>query len=84
MPEYGPQGRRDAAAVEGWTGAGRDDHRSKGLEAPVVVLCELDGRVGEAELASLLYVGATRARVHLVVVCSESLSAQIGGSRRRI
>ena len=26
-------------------------HRYKGLEAPVVVLCELDGRVSEADLA---------------------------------
>ena len=46
-------------------------HRYKGLESPVVVLAEIDGRVGEEELASLLYVGATRARAHLVVVASD-------------
>jgi ATP-dependent exoDNAse (exonuclease V) beta subunit len=37
----------------------------------VVVLAEIDGRVPEAQLAGLLYVGATRARTHLVVIGSE-------------
>jgi ATP-dependent exoDNAse (exonuclease V) beta subunit len=52
-------------------------HRYKGLEAPVVVLCEVDGRVSEADLAPLLYVGATRARSHLVVVCSEAVAGRL-------
>lgn len=46
-------------------------HRYKGLESPVVVLAEIDERVAESDLAPLLYVGATRARSHLVVVASE-------------
>jgi ATP-dependent exoDNAse (exonuclease V) beta subunit len=55
-------------------------HRYKGLEAPVVVLCEIDGRVEEADLAPLLYVGATRARAHLVVVCSDGLAERFGSA----
>jgi superfamily I DNA/RNA helicase len=48
----------------------------KGLESPVVVLCEIDERVEEADLAGLLYVGATRARSHLVVVAGESVASR--------
>ena len=48
--------------------------RYKGLESPVVVLAEIDERVGDAELRSLLYVGATRARSHLVVIASDVLA----------
>ena len=62
-----------ADADEGQRGARRDDPRYKGLESPVVVLAEIDERVDEADLAALLYVGATRARSHLVVVCSDAL-----------
>ncbi len=53
-------------------------HRYKGLEAPVVVLAEIDGRIAEHDLAPLLYVGATRARSHLVLVCSDELMGHIG------
>jgi superfamily I DNA/RNA helicase len=52
-------------------------HRYKGLESPVVVLAEIDERVGESELAALLYVGATRARSHLVLVASENVAARV-------
>jgi superfamily I DNA/RNA helicase len=52
--------------------------RYKGLESPVVVLAEIDERVGEAELRGLLYVGATRARSHLVIVASEELVSRLG------
>ncbi|MCA1572210.1 MAG: ATP-binding domain-containing protein [Chloroflexi bacterium] len=54
-------------------------HRYKGLESPVVVLAEIDGRIGDQDLASLLYVGATRARTHLVVVASSDLAERLGG-----
>jgi len=46
-------------------------HRYKGLESPCVVLAEIDGRVDPGDLAGLLYVGATRARSHLVVVAGK-------------
>lgn len=39
--------------------------RFKGLDSRVVILCELEGLV---DAPALLYVGATRARAHLVVV----------------
>lgn len=78
MPEYGPEGVVLPPPSKGNEVRVATIFRYKGLEAPVVVLCEIDGRVGESELASLLYVGATRARSHLVVVCSESLVGQIG------
>lgn len=45
--------------------------RFKGLESPVVVLVELDP--ADARLQQLLYVGATRAREHLVVITPETL-----------
>ena len=54
------------------------DRNGQGLEAPVMVLCELDGRVKEEELGPLLYVGSTRARAHLVVVCSDEMVPRIG------
>ena len=79
MPEYGLEGAVLPPPAKGNEVRVATIHRYKGLEAPVVVLCELDGRVGEADLAPLLYVGATRARSHLVVVCSEGLAGQIGG-----
>jgi ATP-dependent exoDNAse (exonuclease V) beta subunit len=80
MPEYGPEGAVLPPPTKGNEVRVATIHRYKGLEAPVVVLCELDGRVGEDELASLLYVGATRARAHLVVVCSDGLAEQIGSA----
>jgi Nuclease-related domain/AAA domain/UvrD-like helicase C-terminal domain len=40
----------------------------KGLEAPVVVLCELEAIDDEADREREFYVGASRARSHLVVV----------------
>jgi len=41
--------------------------RFKGLERPVIILVELDG-IDAAKLDRLLYVGASRARQHLVVI----------------
>ena len=78
MPEYGPEGAVLPPPTKGGQVRVATIHRYKGLEAPVVVLAEIDERVSEAELASLLYVGATRARSHLVVVSSEALAGRLG------
>ncbi len=48
-------------------------HRFKGLESPVVILAEIDSRVPAEQLPGLLYVGATRARTHLVVIGSAAI-----------
>ncbi len=48
-------------------------HSFKGLESPVVILVEIDK--SDAFLADeLLYVGCSRARHHLVVICKESIA----------
>jgi len=52
--------RDDGVAVE-------TIHRFKGLESPVVVLLDLDEALKRREL---LYVGLTRARLHLVIIDS--------------
>ena len=79
MPEYGPEGAVLPPPTKGNEVRVATIHRYKGLEAPVVVLCEIDVRVAEGELAGLVYVGATRARAHLVVVCGEAVAGRIGG-----
>ncbi len=76
MPEYGPEGAVLPMPTKGNEVRVATIHRYKGLESPVVVLAEIDGRIDEADLASLLYVGATRARSHLVVVASEEVAAR--------
>lgn len=78
MPEYGPQGAVLPMPSRGNEVRVATVHRYKGLESPVVVLAEIDGRVDEADLAPLLYVGATRARSHLVVFASEALADRLG------
>ncbi|MBW3613363.1 MAG: ATP-binding domain-containing protein, partial [Chloroflexi bacterium] len=78
MPEYGPEGAVLPPPTKGGQVRVATIHRYKGLEAPVVVLAEIDERVAESDLAPLLYVGATRARSHVVVVCSEALAGRIG------
>jgi hypothetical protein len=78
MPEYGPEGAVLPPPTKGGEVRVATIHRYKGLESPVVVLCEIDARVEEADLAGLLYVGATRARSHLVVVAGESLAGHLG------
>jgi superfamily I DNA/RNA helicase len=75
MPEYGPEGSVLPPPTKGNEVRVATIHRYKGLESPVIVLTEIDGRIPEEELVSLLYVGATRARSHLVLVASESLAA---------
>ena len=82
MPEYGPEGSVRPQPTKGNEVRVATIHRYKGLESPVVVLAEIDGRIPDRERASLMYVGATRARSHLVVVASEPLSERIGVSER--
>lgn len=50
-------------------------HRFKGLERDVVVLVEL--RPDDERLGRLLYVGATRAKHHLVVIAPPELAARL-------
>jgi hypothetical protein len=82
MPEYGPEGSVLPPPTKGNEVRVATIHRYKGLESPVVVLAEIDDRVDESELAPLVYVGATRARSHLLIVASGALAARIGRLRR--
>ena len=50
--------------------------RFKGLERPVIVLVELDPT--DTRLDRLLYVGASRARQHLVVIASKAVLERLG------
>jgi hypothetical protein len=77
MPEYGPEGAVLPAPTRGGEVRVATVHRFKGLESPVVVLAEIDERISPEDVASLLYVGATRARSHLVVVASEPLAERV-------
>jgi superfamily I DNA/RNA helicase len=80
MPEYGPAGVVQPMPQRGNEVRVATIHRYKGLESPVVALAEIDLRVRPQDLPSLLYVGATRARSHLVVVAGESMTAQLGAA----
>lgn len=51
--------------------------RFKGLERPVVVLTGIDELSADEETA-LLYVGLSRARVHLVVIATEATMKRLG------
>jgi hypothetical protein len=51
-------------------------HRSKGLDWPAVVLVEL--RPDDPRLDQLLYVGASRARQHLVLIAAEPVLLRLG------
>jgi superfamily I DNA/RNA helicase len=51
-------------------------HGFKGLERPVVILAEIDGRRRE-DLATYLYVGASRARNHLIVLATEPVAREL-------
>ncbi len=50
-------------------------HRFKGLGKDVVVLCEL--RPDDERLGLLLYVGATRAKHHLIVIAPPELMERL-------
>ena len=71
VSEAGPEGEPMPPPTSAWEIRLSTIHRFKGLESPVVVLAEIDSRVPAAQLPGLLYVGATRARTHLVVIGSE-------------
>jgi len=45
--------------------------RFKGLERPVIVLCEVDGGISPQDAESLLYVGTSRAKTYLVVLLGQ-------------
>lgn len=51
-------------------------HAFKGLERKVIILMELDGEIYR-DVDSLLYVGCSRARTHLIVFADESVSADL-------
>jgi hypothetical protein len=51
-------------------------HGFKGLERPVVILAEIGERHGE-DLATYLYVGASRARNHLIVLAREPVDRDL-------
>lgn len=52
-------------------------HSFKGLEAAAVILSEIEP-LGHAGLDTLLYVGCSRARLHLAVIASETASRDAG------
>jgi hypothetical protein len=72
VSEAGPEGAPMPPPTSAWEIRLSTIHRFKGLESPVVILAEVDSRVPIAQLPGLLYVGATRARTHLVVIGSEA------------
>ncbi len=51
-------------------------HKFKGLESPVVILAEVDGEQAW-NLRTILYVGCSRARNHLVLLVGEGLPQKI-------
>ncbi len=52
-------------------------HAFKGLERAAVVLAEIEP-LSHAELGTILYVGCSRARIHLVVIASEAAGRLAG------
>jgi DNA helicase IV len=44
----------------------------KGLESPVIILTEISSEIGD-KAQELLYVGCSRARNHLVIICHEDI-----------
>jgi hypothetical protein len=51
-------------------------HAFKGMESPIVILCDIDNMHGDAAEA-LLYVGMSRARSHLIVLLHERLRSEV-------
>jgi ATP-dependent exoDNAse (exonuclease V) beta subunit len=79
--DLGPLG--NFRLTEQWTNASGEIycttvHKFKGLESPVVILAEIDGK-GAWNLDSILYVGCSRACSHLVLLVAEDLPEEIGG-----
>ncbi len=69
-------GYRLSSVVEEGTLLATSVHAFKGLERPVVILAEL-GDKHEDDLARYLYVGASRARNHLIVLASEAVAREL-------
>lgn len=57
-------------------------HAFKGLESPVVILCDIE-HVGDGEPQSLLYVAMSRARSHLIMLVQERAKPAIAACVRR-
>lgn len=49
----------------------------KGLERPVVIICEIDNQIPEDKLQTLLYAAISRAKSHLILLVSEKASPTI-------
>lgn len=49
----------------------------KGLERPVVILSEIDDHIPEPQLAKLLYTGISRAKSHLFLLISATLTPEL-------
>jgi superfamily I DNA/RNA helicase len=75
------------APIEGMTGASSGARQSKaigfstiqafkGMESPVVILCDIE-RISGGDAESLLYVGMSRARSHLVVFLNNDLRSDL-------
>jgi UvrD-like helicase family protein/nuclease-like protein/AAA domain-containing protein len=69
-------GYRLSETVEPGTLLATSVHAFKGLERPVVILAEL-GDKHEEELRRYLYVGASRARNHLIVLATEPVAREL-------
>lgn len=57
-------------------------HAFKGLESPVIILTELSADLHRT-VDELLYVGCSRARHHLVVLCHDNVAARFGATAAR-
>lgn len=57
-------------------------HAFKGMESPVVILCDVD-QLNGPDAQALLYVGMSRARSHLIVLLSDDLKETLATSVRR-
>lgn len=57
-------------------------HSFKGLESPVIIMTELDEETRRS-VDELLYIGCSRARHHLVVLCHETLGERFSVTAHR-
>jgi superfamily I DNA/RNA helicase len=51
-------------------------YRFKGLERKVVILAEIDQSIGQ-QIDSVLYVGCSRARTHLILLMDENVPIEV-------
>jgi superfamily I DNA/RNA helicase len=69
-------GYRLSETVEPGTVLATSIHAFKGLERPVVIVAELGDKHLE-DLRQYLYVGASRARNHLIVLATEPVAREL-------